>query len=331
MREMEDSVVVRRLPGTEIMPGQWVGHLVTMGGPCVIRRLTPAERRAIDAHPECVRPVDPNRTVPPYTPPEEEGPQPGEPKSNAYIRLVRQDTYRGGESFTDWELLVDVPGIPVRHGSPGKPYAQKGDILREEEDELTPLRLKRDGREVASPEWWAVRHLFVGLREDAPQRKDQGEAVPSVLGAGLVPEGWLGVVFYADQTVPGTPIRAGDYLLLRWGGHERRRPNNLAPALPVPRAHLAAADAAMEDGSLRVIAVHKHAVWRDSDAEVIAQCRAKLTKPQRANWSDATSPLVIVRPLVAPVSEPIHATSDDAALFELLHQVGGRMPQEATS
>lgn len=41
---------------------------------------------------------------------------------------------------------------------------------------------------------------------------------------------------------------------------------------------------------------------------------------------DSTSPLIIVRPLIAPVSEPIEATSDDAALFELLASVGGKMP-----
>lgn len=38
------------------------------------------------------------------------------------------------------------------------------------------------------------------------------------------------------------------------------------------------------------------------------------------------SRLAVLRSHRESVSEPIHATTDDAALFELLHQVGGRMP-----
>jgi hypothetical protein len=39
------------------------------------------------------------------------------------------------------------------------------------------------------------------------------------------------------------------------------------------------------------------------------------------------TPLLIIRPLVSPVSQPISAASDDAAIFELLAQVGCGLPK----
>lgn len=49
---MEDSVVVHRVPGTDLVPGCSVG----MGprGPIVVRRLTPDEVAAIRRHPSCL-------------------------------------------------------------------------------------------------------------------------------------------------------------------------------------------------------------------------------------------------------------------------------------
>ncbi|GMV08004.1 MAG: hypothetical protein AMXMBFR53_42790 [Gemmatimonadota bacterium] len=44
--------------------------------------------------------------------------------------------------------------------------------------------------------------------------------------------------------------------------------------------------------------------------------------------SGGGSRVIVVRPLRSPVSQPVEATTDDGALFELLAQVGGRMPSE---
>ena len=40
------------------------------------------------------------------------------------------------------------------------------------------------------------------------------------------------------------------------------------------------------------------------------------------------SRLAVVRSSRSPVGEPIAASSDDAALFELIYSTGGTMPQE---
>lgn len=258
-------------------------------------------------------------------------PKPPE-RANAFLRLVREDTYQGGEPYTDWELLVDIRGIPVCPGSPGQPHAQKGDILREEgDDDLTPFLLRREGREVASPEWWQVRHLFAGLRGEPadPQPSgdgaDQGAAALFARYRALASTTGPGVVFHAEAAVPGTRIRPGDFVLLLRAGTERKvEASGPAIVSRVPRAQLAAADGGMEDGRLRPIHTSKIGAW--APETVVRVCRTKLAKPQRPNWKDSTSPLIIVRPLVATVSAPIQATSDEAALFELLHQVGGRMP-----
>jgi len=50
---------------------------------------------------------------------------------------------------------------------------------------------------------------------------------------------------------------------------------------------------------------------------------------RRHRGQDSGSPLWIVRPW-AVVTDTIEATTDDAAIFELVHQVGGRMPRGGT-
>lgn len=41
------------------------------------------------------------------------------------------------------------------------------------------------------------------------------------------------------------------------------------------------------------------------------------------------SRLAVARPCHSTVAEPIHASSDESALFELIHSSGGRMPRDA--
>ena len=46
--------------------------------------------------------------------------------------------------------------------------------------------------------------------------------------------------------------------------------------------------------------------------------------------NDATSPILLVRPIGSLVSKPISADTDAAALFELILSTGGRMPEEVS-
>lgn len=126
----------------------------------------------------------------------------------------------------------------------------------------------------------------------------------------------------ADKDVPDTPIRRGDIVLqLRPGDRGNPEPPDLrGRRIRVPRECLATVADALDH--FTVLELGKGPTWHHS----VSDLERLLRTPQRANWRDATSPLLIVRPVEEEVSEPIFAGSDQAALFELLAQVGGRMP-----
>ena len=81
--------------------------------------------------------------------------------------------------------------------------------------------------------------------------------------------------------------------------------------------------------SLRVLHVCWNPEYNTSERQ-LREMRKSLRRRQGPKWKDSTSPLLIVRPLVAPVSEPIEAGSDVGALFELLKATGCRMPEGAS-
>jgi hypothetical protein len=66
---------------------------------------------------------------------------------------------------------------------------------------------------------------------------------------------------------------------------------------------------------------------RHGDIYAFLELHRALRRRQNPHWKDETSPLLIIRPLVAAVSWPISAGSDEAAIFELVAQVGRRMPR----
>jgi hypothetical protein len=132
---------------------------------------------------------------------------------------------------------------------------------------------------------------------------------------------WAALLAHRD--VAGTPIRRGDIVL-----HLSEEPGNPHPPglrgffERVPRTCLAAVADALDTDTLEVLELAQFAAWEHSVSELAASLRVT----QQARWKDATSPLLIVRPRRSLVSEPVNAASDDAALFELLASVGGRMP-----
>ncbi len=134
-------------------------------------------------------------------------------------------------------------------------------------------------------------------------------------------EGERGLVFHATSPVSGTPVRAGDFLVWDKKRFTRRDPRMVAAvAIRVPRAQLATVDAAIDVGAVRPIRIPSDRRLTTREAR-LDHARRALRRPQRPEWRDASSPLIIVRPLVSPVSEPIEADSDQGALFELLAQV----------
>lgn len=127
----------------------------------------------------------------------------------------------------------------------------------------------------------------------------------------------------ATVDIVGTVIRAGDFVLWLHGGGGNPLPRDLRACrtIRVPRDQLATV--ARYFDALRVIETSR----RPFGCNVAAWARHSLGKPQRGHWSDGSSPLVVVSPLVEIVSAPIVAASNEAALFVLLGQVGCRLPE----
>ena len=254
-----------------------------------------------------------------------------EPKTteNRYLRLKFEGEYRSGDSFRDFELLVDAPEVPVTRLIDVKPrHAIKGDVLRERHDDnLTPFELCRGSKRIGDPEWWQVRHLFVGLddRADEPEGHGETRVDPALARLHQLSRDALRRPtsrFLATSSIPGTIVAAGDYLT--FSSFARKDPEVTgAVALRVPRAQLATV--AEHFDSLRVLHVPFNPSCTTA-ADQLEYIGTRLRRRQNPKWRDATSRLIVIRPLVAPVSEPIAAGSDDAALFEFIHSSGGKMP-----
>lgn len=149
------------------------------------------------------------------------------------------------------------------------------------------------------------------------------------------PSGWA---FVATDEIAEAGIREGDVLLLihmdRITRAQRRAVRGTM--VRVPRA----AYVALIEAQDRL--VYADDSWSDSwsglpefnPREEFFKRLASIHK----RWislgrkaEDATSKLLILRPLVEPVSQPLEAPTDDAAIFELLAEVGCRMPDERGS
>ncbi len=250
-------------------------------------------------------------------------PKPPEPpaRANAYLRLKGEHQYSSGDPFTDWELLVDVPQIRATRTQGANPmHAAKGDILREEPgDALTPFELRRGNVRIADPEWWQVRHLFGGLREDpAPVSRHSKPGDLSQRLNRCIPHtaevrhsAWM-----ATQAIPEAGIRPGDFLVQLHRGTLTKQ-DAAAIRRPFARVPRRAFQALLEN--IEGLEMVRQGDWSHDLATYLNHKRARRGR-------DGTSPLIIFRELVAPVSEPIRATSDDAAIFELILSTGCGMP-----
>ncbi len=253
---------------------------------------------------------------------------------NRYLRLKFEGQYNNGDPYNDFELLVDAPEIPATKSAVEPRYAIKGDVLREHDhDEPTPFALRRDGERIGDPEWWRIRHLFVGLgQDDRPELEEVG-----VLGAlrALIPEGprkeesgsllWYDA-YYATEEIDATPIREGDFLLKArlTGGRFSKAERDAIRGSVMRVSRSLFPKIAQHVASLRFI----ESSW-DLDAECVHERFQKYLGNRAAlRAADDTSPVLIIRPLRSHVGELIHASSDDSALFELIYSTGGRMPGE---
>lgn len=237
-------------------------------------------------------------------------------QQNAHLRLRREGEYSGGDRYRDWELLHDVPEIEGR----------KGDVLREENDsELTPFRLRRAGRQVGSPEWWQVRHLFDELVSwssgpgEPPSDEDDALHEPSACALTEVQAQETKVGFpawargcgylLATADVAKTRVRRGDVIAFRPKGREG------VLAIWLTRAEL------------EVLRCVDHALLPACGEKNLTEERLVCDRRSWGRRKDGTTRFAILRrPQPSGISVPVRAKSDTAAIFELLAQVGGRMP-----
>lgn len=222
--------------------------------------------------------------------------------------------------FEDWQVpeLFDGRDVP--------PWPLEGEVLQRMRRALLDARPL--GKAVLADVADALAKMLEYVVKDAPKGQPfddgtrylaTGQPGPLARLRSLVSDGYE-AAFHATVDVPDTPIREGDIVLRlsRYGKETNPEPEGLRGwRQRVPR------------GCLRTAADHVGGTLEVLETERNVDL-AKLTKglrmAGRPQWSDDTSPLLIVRPLIAPVSEPIQAGSDDVAIFELLYSVGGRMP-----
>lgn len=241
-----------------------------------------------------------------------------ESPENQYLRLKGEYEYDNGDPYKDWLLKVDAPEIPVGRTQNADPmHAAEGDVLRERDaDELTPFQLRRGGSRIGDPEWWQVRHLFEGLEEGkAPKPEDVDPAcrrVRQVLPSG--PVRW-GTAFLAVERVEEVGLRAKDVVLYlgRQAAISLRQKYRDQVSGAIHRLPRTAYQTLSEN-------VHALRYVEGSYKASVEGLRNYLSNGKAQRGRDDTSRVVILRPLVSEVSEPIRARSDNEAIFELMYQ-----------
>ena len=264
-------------------------------------------------------------------------------KENAYLRLKFDGEYDNGDQYKDFELLVDVPEIPVTRSDAEPRHVIKGDVLRERYgDELAPFELRRDSKRIGDPEWWQVRHLFVGLK-DGVGEDTEPEPPPAlrllgdcerIHGAYLVirdipeveiQEGDLVVHALSPENFPDMRgcvryLSIEDYAKLKAAAFDSYR-ETFVP--------LVGEDLKCRSGLLETYGSHRSMrpenQWESESLYEFLETRQRWGKRLKVWYSR----LAVVRPLRrSPVGVPIEASTDEAALFDLITDSGGRMPTE---
>lgn len=138
--------------------------------------------------------------------------------------------------------------------------------------------------------------------------------------------GYYAAACVAEADVPGTQIRAGDVVI--YDAHLDAVVRHASHRYPLPRREYAAFRRAVEAGTVPVVSGGFEEGQPARPERGAERLLAYLAQPGARRGRDETSRIYVARPLRSPVSTVIAASSDDAALFELLAQVGGRLPAE---
>lgn len=132
--------------------------------------------------------------------------------------------------------------------------------------------------------------------------------------------------FLATTGIPDVGAREGDFILELWNGTRPGVPRDARSFLrgtltQIPRKGFPALAQGL--AHLRFL----ESSWRESPRVALRWLSSYLNRKNVLRGRDDTSPFFVLRPFGTAVSEPIQAESDGAALFELLWQVGCRLPR----
>ena len=252
--------------------------------------------------------------------------------------------YDSGDGYRVWRFTRDVPELRLEGAwltdVVGPAHAIAGDELCEDREARgSVFRLRRDELVVGRPEWWQVGDLLFGgvwprwERTPIAAEEEEGSGEPQKRHSRhpAAPEWAPDRAEVALVGVPGTRIRAGD-VVVRAHILTSGIPTGCI-AIPLTReelevmrtAHYASYTSGGADG-LRS--------WlRPIVREPIADSFSAAVLRDRRRWVGlrmGRAPLVILRRVApGPIAVSVDASSDDAAIFVLLGEVGCRMPKPA--
>ena len=279
------------------------------------------------------------------------GKKPETKATDSYLRLQFDGQYDNGDPYRDYVFLADVPRIPATRTRlvEGPRHAIRGDLLRVIDDG-DRFSLRRGNKKIGSPEWWQRREISGGLalRGKPKEEEQEGDAVdvmpPHHMRAfALLGEGRCNCAHIVERDIPEVGIKAGDVVVYAYGpefpemgGRVRFLSMDDYAALKAATlesyretfAPLTDSERKMRFGLLDNSRNHRWVMWPENqwqmeDLYKFLKCANKWGKKLKV-WH---SRLAVIRSGRSPVSEPVHASSDDAALFELIYSTGGRMPE----
>ena len=248
---------------------------------------------------------------------------------NRYLRLKFDGQYDNGDPYQDYELLLDAPMVPATRTRlvEGPRHAIKGDLIRVIDDG-DRFSLRRGNKRIGSPEWWQLKELFVGIsvRGETKEEEDTADEMPPhhKRALALLGEGRCMCAHVLERDVPEIRLEVGDLIVHTWSPPFPEMGGRVRYLTMDDYARLRAATVDSFDETFTLLA--KLYDFGADDLYKFLGSPGKWGKKLKV-WH---SRLAVVRSSRSPVGEPIAASSDDAALFELIYSTGGKMPGEAT-
>lgn len=261
---------------------------------------------------------------------------------------------------------IPAPDLGHHANLDGKPHAQEGDELWQEPDRLTPFKLKRgDGLQIGSPEHWQVEGAFGGEVPGWPLKPEEAGDQASDDGPDVQPDAYRYVsreqrcgdpfdgehikatddrhgLYRFKRPVPPIGAEQGDVLVYAFKPSSRPKVmRGSARGLEPDEIEELRAYIRDEEGHALIEAIPIFFESLVGGEENLLGRETKWGWRKRglldflhhaAKWgrrlSDFYHRLFLLKPVLEEVSDPIEAPHEEGALFKLISEAGGRMPEE---